>query len=113
MNKTTVAMALMSFACALSAQTEITDSYSGQNYEYEQFKGAILNDTVSGNDYIFSGNEISGNTLTADAQIIGGLIKTNGKVSLNDVTMSDNIFKLSNTSGTTTMYMLTVDAREY
>ena len=27
--------------------------------------------------------------------------------------MSDNIFKLSNTSGTTTMYMLTVDAREY
>lgn len=113
MNKTTIAMALMSFACALPAQTVITDNYSGQDYEYEQFKGTILNDTVSGNDYIFSGNEISGNTLNADAQIIGGLIKAKGKVSLNDVTLSDNIFKLTNTSGTTTMYMLSVDAAEY
>lgn len=90
----------------------ITDNYIGQSYEYDSFKGAILNDTVSGNDYEFSGNEISGNTLTSSSQIIGGYIKTKGKVFLNDVTWSGNISKLSNDEGTTTMYMLSVDASE-
>lgn len=112
MNKTITAISFISFAGALCAQTLITDNYIGQSYEYDSFKGAILNDTVSGNDYEFSGNEISGNTLTSSSQIIGGYIKTKGKVFLNDVTWSGNISKLSNDEGTTTMYMLSVDASE-
>lgn len=112
MNKTIIAISFISFAGALCAQTLITDNYIGQSYEYDSFKGAILNDTVSGNDYEFSGNEISGNTLTSSSQIIGGYIKTKGKVFLNDVTWSGNISKLSNDEGTTTMYMLSVDASE-
>lgn len=112
MNKTITAISFISFSGALCAQTLITDNYIGQSYEYDSFKGAILNDTVSGNDYEFSGNEISGNTLTSSSQIIGGYIKTKGKVFLNDVTWSGNISKLSNDEGTTTMYMLSVDASE-
>lgn len=100
------------FSGAAFAETVITDDYIGGSYTYEQYKGAILNDTASGNDYVFRGSQISGNTLNADAQIIGGYIKTKGNVVLENVLWRDNVSTLSNDSGTSTMYMLGVDAAE-
>ena len=102
-------VALLSGA-AFAETVTVADDYIGGDYAYEQYKGVILNDTASGNDYIFSGNEISGNTLNADAQIIGGYIKTKGDVILENVLWRDNVSELSNESGSTTMYMLGVDA---